>query len=190
MGFVCARGGERRVVSVLVLESFGGTAVVPVDAVQVEVAVDCRDGRRWRWVEFRLDGDLEYDFEVDLCEVVAVDVEPDDIDSRGMGEGGEVGDTRMPESAFDIGGSPWSSPSSVILPTALQKVARLEVLPPAVLGVWLFRTPDSGVFACWGWWWVETFSSYGKLAEAIRSLGRGAGERPDSSGVPVGVMEV
>lgn len=45
---VWARGGERRLDSVLVRESFGGTAVEELDEVQFEVVVDWREGWRGR----------------------------------------------------------------------------------------------------------------------------------------------
>lgn len=162
---VCARGGERSVDSVLVRESLlvvvvvvGATAVEELEDVQFEVVVDWREG--WRGRCTRGEEDC-VDFGWDRWEDAAA-VEPEDVDSRrARGEGGRIGDTRMPESAFDPGlksQSPSQSPSPSLSPsryrsrsrsrsrssssssesttsTALQKVARLEVLPPAVLGV-------------------------------------------------------
>lgn len=132
----------------LVRESFGGTAVEELEEVQFEVIVDWRDGWRGRVAREDCVEDC-VDLGCDLW-VVAVEredggvpVEPDDVDSRRpRGEGGRIGDTRIPESAFDPGSksqSSSSSRSSSTESTALQKVARLDVLPPVVLDV------DTGV---------------------------------------------
>lgn len=113
---------------------------------------------------------------------------------RPRGEGGRIGDTRIPESAFDPGlksqslSSSSSSSSESTTSTALQKVARLDVLPPAVLGVGAGVDVASCERRCGRY--SETFSSKGKPLEVIRNFGLGVGDRPESSGVPVGVMEV
>lgn len=124
-------------------------------------------------------------------------VEPEDVDSRRTrGEGGRIGDTRIPESAFDPGlksellssSSSSSSSSRLTASTALQKVARLDVLPPAVLGVGAGVDVASCERRCGRY--SETFSSKGRPLGVIRNFGLGVGDRPQSSGVPVGVMEV
>lgn len=117
-------------------------------------------------------------------------MEPEDVDSRRLrGEGGRIGDTRIPESAFDPGLKSLSSSSSrSTASTALQKVARLDVLPPAVLGVGAGVDVASCERRCGRY--SATFSSKGNPLEVILSFGRGVGDRPQSSGVPVGVMEV
>lgn len=133
---VCARGGERRVASVLDRESFSGTAVEELEDVQVEVDVDWRDG--WRGCGSRSRREDCIDFGCDFRVFVECDdggvVESDDADSRLPLDGGRTGDTRIPESAFVTGIGSYSSSTD---PTADQKVVRLDVLPPAVLGVLL-----------------------------------------------------
>lgn len=63
------------------------------------------------------------------------------------------------------------------------------MLPPAVLGVGAGVDDVASCERRCGRY-IAAFSSYGKPVDVIRSRGRGVGDRPQSSGVPVGVMEV